>query len=239
MEQRLLVAVAEVAPRIEGAGEPSDDALRHVDHGLVGRRVVDLAEIGIVAAHLMRGAQRGQQHAVAAPLDDRRALAAAQHDAAHPDQALARNGVADDAERYVGAAAVGDEEIRGVEIGGVERRAVDEALEHENARGIDLQLDQVAVLDQDEMTGLDLVAAHDELARDLLAGLRIVRAHLHAVERRAVKWLESQPFGADHRRMEPDGTSDPGKRQQPLQAVRGAMKRALFDNGPNPGQPTR
>ena len=80
---------------------------------------------------------------------------------------------------------------------------------------IDLQFDQVAVLDQDEMPGLDLVAAHDEFAADLLAGLRIVRAHLDAVERRPIERLKPESVGADHRRMEPHRASDPGKRQQP------------------------
>src|SRR5579884_4118904 len=80
----------------------------------------------------------------------------------------------------------------------------------------------LAVLDDDIAALVEFVSTHQSVARDLLAGLRIMRPQLDAVVGLGVEEMKGHPLAARRRGIEANGTGD--ERQTEIAFPTGARR---------------
>src|SRR5262249_10357981 len=110
----------------------------------------------------------------------------------------------------------------------VDLALVDEGVELDRARRLDLELLELVVLDGDEAPVLDLVAAHQVLAGELLSGDRVVRHHLDAVVGLPVEVWEREAVCRGRARDRGGGGGGGGTLEKPPASPTGRPGSASF-----------
>ena len=172
-------------------------------------------------AHLLGGAQGQHQHALVVGLDQDRVLALRQHNAADPGLAGFHHGLAQHAERLVRHLPVRAEIICRVEIDRLDLVALDEADEIDRLRGLDLDFVELLLRDDDVSSLLELIAANELAARDLLLGFRIDGAGLDAIMRLGIEKMEVHAFAGRGRGRKMHRTGHERQLEKPLPGIAG------------------
>jgi hypothetical protein len=124
------------------------------------------------------------------------------------------DGLADHREGVVADLAVGHEIIGADQIARIDLGAVDELVDLDGARRFQRDVLEFFLRHLDEGVGVDLVALHDVLVGDFLAGVGIDLGVLDAVAGLPVELVEADLLGFRRGRIERDRTGDERKAQE-------------------------
>src|SRR3546814_772988 len=190
------------------------DELLHEGHQLrLGLLLLELAEDLVGIAQLVAVAQRPEHDALAARLQQHRALAARQHEARDADGFGRRHGLTDDGEGLLGDLVVGHQVVGRVVPDPVDRRGGDELVDVDGARALEADRLELLVLDDHVAAFLGIVAAHLVFFPHRLVGLGVDVAAAHAVAGRAVDGVEPDLAARRRGRREGDRAGDEGEFQ--------------------------
>ena len=135
-------------------------------------------------------------------------LAARQHHAADRDHVHAADGFADDREGVVPDLPVRDEVIGPDEIAGIDVGLRHELVDVDRAGGFQGDVLKLVLRHFDVGVGVDLVALHDVVVRDFLAGVGVHLHVLDAVAGVSVDLVEADLLGIGRGRIQSDRASN-------------------------------
>ena len=147
--------------------------LGEIEHVLGDLDVLDVVEIFLLAAHLVRVAQQRAHQALAERLQRDDVLAVGQHHAADRDLVHGADGLADHREGVVADLAVGHEIIGADQIAVVDLGLRHELVDLDRVGRFQRDVVELFLADLDVGVGVDLVALDDVLVGDFLAGVGV------------------------------------------------------------------
>ena len=199
---------------LEGSGFLFDDMLGEIQHILGDLHVLDLVEIIPLAAHLVGVTQQRSHQALAERFERDDMLAVGQHHAADRDLVHAPDGFADHRKRIMADLAVGDEIIGTDQIAVVDIGLGHELVDLDGMGRFQRDVVELLLRDLDVGVGVDLVALHDVVGADFLAGVGIDLGIFDAVAGFAVDLVEADLFGIRRRRIQRDRAGHERKAQK-------------------------
>ncbi|OIQ69600.1 hypothetical protein GALL_487970 [mine drainage metagenome] len=201
---------------LERSGLLLDDVLGEIQHIPGDLHVLDVVEILLFAAYLVRVAQQRAHQALAERLQRDDVFAVGQHHAPDRDLVHAANGFADHRKGVMTDLAVGYEIIRTDQIADVDIGFRHKFVDLDRVRRFQRDVVEFLLRHLDVGVGVDLVAFHDVFGGDFLAGVGIDLGIFDAMTGLAVDLVEADLFGVRRRRIQGDRAGYERKAQETL-----------------------
>src|SRR6266487_6513203 len=215
--------------RIEMSGFGLDDVGSQLQHVLGNLLVLDLVEILVLLANLVRVSQRHPEQAFAARLERDDVLARGENDSPERHHAFVADRLANDRERLLADLAVGYHVVGIVEIEVVDLFPRHELVDLDGARALDRNRLELLGLELDVLAFADFVTLDDVGGIHLVFGLRVHFAVFDAVAGLLVDLVKPNFLSLAAGRKQRDRTRN--ERELEVQYARGATELLLSMSG--------